>query len=137
MTATMRSASSTPASISFASSPASDTLCSGTLRTSIGSGTGLPPWLAGTGSWDDGSAGRPGQGIGNVVQRRNDRPATVLGEPAGSLDLRSHAAGREMPVAGECAHPGNRDFADRAGLGGAPALNRGRDVRGDDQCVGI
>src|SRR5215475_13004755 len=41
MTATTRSASSTPSSISFASSLASDTWCSGTLRTSIGSGTDI------------------------------------------------------------------------------------------------
>src|SRR3989440_5030275 len=41
MTATTRSASSTPSSISFASSLASDTLCNGTLRTSIGSGTDI------------------------------------------------------------------------------------------------
>src|SRR6516165_1047795 len=41
MTAMTRSASITPASISLASSLASDTLCSGTLRTSMGSGNGL------------------------------------------------------------------------------------------------
>src|SRR5215472_11741120 len=41
MTATTRSASSTPSSMSFASSLASDTWCSGTLRTSIGSGTDI------------------------------------------------------------------------------------------------
>src|SRR3712207_7046425 len=40
MTATTRSASMTPSSMSFASSEASLTLCSGTLRTSIGAGTG-------------------------------------------------------------------------------------------------
>src|SRR5215471_12060442 len=41
MTATTRSASSTPSSMSLASSLASDTWCSGTLRTSIGSGTDI------------------------------------------------------------------------------------------------
>src|SRR4051812_25564694 len=38
MTATTRSASITPSSMSFASSEASLTLCRGTLRTSIGAG---------------------------------------------------------------------------------------------------
>src|SRR3954467_106874 len=42
MTAMTRSASMTPSSMSLASSEASLTLCSGTLRTSIGAGTAVP-----------------------------------------------------------------------------------------------
>src|SRR5215213_7271355 len=100
MTAMTRSASMTPSSMSLASSEASLTLCSGTLRTSIGAGTGIPldSWI-----WrfsrDGGSAGQDGagvvtgDGVGDVLEGRDDGAgAATLDETQCGLDLRAHAA---------------------------------------------
>src|SRR3978361_188658 len=99
MTATIRSASMTPESMSLASSEASLTLCSGALRTSIGAGTGF---------LSDSGKGRPdvvtADGVGDVFQCGDDGAASagcgVLHEPEGRLDLRAHAAAGELAGGG-------------------------------------
>src|SRR3954465_2842496 len=99
MTATTRSASMTPSSMSFASSEASLTLCSGTLRTSIGAGTGGFPFYGGGASvprarsgWD-GADVVPGDGVGDVLQGGDDGAgAAPFEEAQRALDLGSHAA---------------------------------------------
>src|SRR4051812_18489626 len=92
MTATTRSASMTPSSMSLASSLASLTLCSGTLRTSIGAGTGF---LSAVGQ--DGADGVTGDGVGDVLQRGDDGAlAACLHETQGGLDLGAHAAAAEL-----------------------------------------
>src|SRR3954449_5711129 len=94
MTATTRSASMTPSSMSLASSEASLTLCSGTLRTSIGAGTAVPLGSGG----QDGAGVVAGDGVGDVFQGRDDgaawsrRGLTGLHEAEDGVDLRAHAA---------------------------------------------
>src|SRR3954471_2929160 len=97
MTATTRSAWITPSLMSLASSEASLTLCSGTLRTSIGVGTGYL-FLC---SSDDGAELVAGHGVGDVFQGRDDGAgATVLEEAQGGVDLGAHAAARELTLPG-------------------------------------
>src|SRR5688572_10776714 len=117
MTAITRSASITPSSMSLASSEASLTLCSGTLRTSIGAGTGVPLVLAVRGSGgQDGAGVVAGDGVGDVFQGRDDGALRVVGarrldEPQRGLDLGAHAAAGELPVGGVPAHLGDGDPA--------------------------
>src|SRR5215213_4503493 len=115
MTAMTRSASMTPSSMSFASSEASLTLCSGTLRTSIGAGTASP------------SLGRQNgadvvalDGVGDVLERGDDGalPA-LLHEPEGGLDLGAHRAPGELAVGGVRAHLGDGHPAERSRRGRA------------------
>src|SRR5579859_3917121 len=126
MTAITRSASNTPSSISLASSLASDTLCRGTLRTSIGSGTARssgswsrrPAWRAGMSVWRTvlrhDRAGPAGQRLLDSGEVGDDRSAPAGGEPARRLDLRSHAAGAELARPSELPQPGKGHRAERA-----------------------
>src|SRR3954471_8200972 len=92
MTATTRSASSTPSSMSLASSDASLTLCRGTLRTSIGAGTGSP-----FSGGEDGAGAVPGHGVGDVFQGRDDGAGSPGGDEAkDGVHLRAHAAAGEL-----------------------------------------
>src|SRR5215210_2908408 len=104
MTATTRSASMMPSSMSLASSEASLTLCSGTLRTSIGAGTGSPRSGRRGGGYSvrNGSGGEDGadvvatDGVGDVLERGDDGSASSvcgasLDEAEGGLDLGAHA----------------------------------------------
>src|SRR3954454_18867999 len=94
MTATTRSASRSPTSMSFASSEASLTWCSGTLRTSIGAGMRIP--LVGSGG-DHGAGVVVPDGVGDVLEGGDDgAAAAALDEPEGGLDLGSHAAAGEL-----------------------------------------
>src|ERR1700754_667861 len=118
-----RSASMTPASISSASPEASLTCVIGTLRTSIGSG--MPGHLSCDVCWQYGRPG-PGRagadGVGDAVERGDDvAVAALLDEPAGRLDLRAHAPGREVPLGGVPAQGGDVDGAEPAGPRGAEA----------------
>src|SRR5215212_9427084 len=134
MTATTRSASMTPSSMSLASSEASLTLCSGTLRTSIGAGTGLPSGSGG----QDGSGVVPVDGVGDVFQGRDDGAAPArLHEAQGGLDLRAHAAAGELAVCGVLPQLGDRDPAERPLLRLAEVDHHVRDVGGDDERVGV
>src|SRR3712207_709691 len=114
-----RSASMTPASMSFASSEASLTVCSGTLRTSIGAGTGSlflrregVALLQGPAAdlravggrgvrMEDGADVVPADGGGDVFQAGDDGAgragggAAPVGEPQRGLHLRPHAAAGE------------------------------------------
>src|SRR3954470_13048718 len=117
MTAMTRSASMTPSSMSLASSDASLTLCSGTLRTSIGAGTAVP---LGSGGQD--RAGVViGDGVGDVFQGRDDGAASFICGAAGldeaedGVDLRAHAAARELSRGGVLAQFGDRHAAQRTG----------------------
>src|SRR5215472_18734724 len=96
MIATTRSASITPWSMSVPSSLASETLCSGILRTSIGSGTAHSSAVRLAGSvWQvggDHGARTSGQGVANRRQVGDDGLPATGGEPARRLDLRAHAA---------------------------------------------
>src|SRR6185437_15379610 len=107
MTAMTRSASMTPSSISLASSEASLTLCSGTLRTSIGAGIGF----LSTGV-QDGAGVVSGDGVGDVLEGRDDgtRPAPV-DEAERGLDLGAHAAAGELAGRGVLAQLGGGDPA--------------------------
>src|SRR5215218_511178 len=97
MTATTRSASMTPSSMSLASSEASLTLCSGTLRTSIGAGTGSP-----FSGGEDGAGVVSGDGVGDVDQGRDDAAgAAGVQEAECGVDLRAHAAAGELAGRGE------------------------------------
>src|SRR3954452_16921604 len=97
MTAMTRSASMTPSSMSLASSEASLTLCRGTLRTSMGAGTGLPSGSAG----EDGSGVVPVDGVGDVLERRDDGPRSAgLDEAQDRVDLGAHAAAGELAGGG-------------------------------------
>src|SRR3954452_38959 len=99
MTAMTRSASMTPSSISLASSEASLTLCSGTLRTSIGAGIGF----LSTGGQDRAGV-VAGDGGGDVLEGRDDgAAAAVVEEPQRGLDLGTHAAAGELAGQGELA----------------------------------
>src|SRR3954447_11954823 len=92
MMATTRSASSTPSSMSFASSDASLTLCSGTLRTSIGAGTGCP-----FSGGEDGAGAVTGDGVGDVFQGGDDGAAPPgRDEAEDGVHLRAHAAAGEL-----------------------------------------
>src|SRR5918994_896902 len=100
MTATTRSASMAPSSMSFASSEASLTLCSGTLRTSIGAGTGSL-FLRRVGGrrvlLQDGADVVPGDGIGDVLERGDDGADPAGGHEAQrGLDLGAHRAAGEL-----------------------------------------
>src|SRR6476660_2949693 len=103
MTAMTRSASMTPSSMSLASSEASLTLCSGTLRTSIGAGTAVPLGSGG----QDGAGVVTGDGVGDVFQGRDDGArAAVVEEAEQGVDLRPHAAPRELTGGGVLAQLG-------------------------------
>src|SRR5215213_7080701 len=140
MTAMTRSASMTPSSMSFASSEASLTLCSGTLRTSIGAGTdSLFLRRDGTGTallqgpaaslravggkrvlLHDGADVVAFDGVGDVLERGDDGalPA-LLHEPEGGLDLGAHRAPGELAVGGVRAHLGDGHAAERSRRGRA------------------
>src|SRR6476659_1578641 len=111
ITAMTRSASMTPSSMSLASSEASLTLCSGTLRTSIGAGTGSPFGMSGG---EDGSGVVTGDGVGDVFQRGDDGAlATAVDEPEQGVDLRPHAAAGELTGGGVLAQLGRGDLRER------------------------
>src|SRR4051794_10383218 len=97
MTATTRSASITPSSMSLASSEASLTLCSGTLRTSIGAGIGVPS----LDSCQDGADVVAVDGVGDVLEGGDDGAAAgPVGEAQRGLDLGTHAAAGELAARG-------------------------------------
>src|SRR3954453_22204580 len=111
MTATTRSASSTPSSTRAASPLASDTFRIGTLRTSMGSGMWCSFGRCGccrtcsTGGYDDG-AGLAGDRVEDVVQGADHGSgAALLDEPAGGLHLRPHRAAGEVALRGEGPQP--------------------------------
>src|SRR5690242_3073061 len=132
MTAMTRSASITPSSMSLASSEASLTLCSGTLRTSIGAGIGSSS-LNGS---QDGADVVTVDGVGDVLEGRDDGAAArPVGEAQGRLDLGAHAAAGELPVRGVLAQLGSGDPAQRALVWRPVADHHGGDVGGDDQGV--
>src|SRR3954467_15073744 len=132
MTATTRSASSTPPSMSLASSEASLTLCSGTLRTSIGAGTGSLFLL------EDGAGVVAGHRIGDVFQGGDDgAAATAVQEPECRVDLGSHAAARELTGGGELAQLCGSDAAEGTRGRRAEVDHHVRDIGGDDQGVGV
>src|SRR3954465_15542264 len=99
-----RSASMTPSSMSLASSEASLTLCSGTLRTSIGAGTGSPcsgrlacSGAGGGSGGEDGAGAVAADGVGDVLQGRDDGSrAARFHEAEDGVDLRAHAAAGEL-----------------------------------------
>src|SRR5437763_12167299 len=114
MTATTRSASTIPLSISSARPLASLTCFSGIFRTSMGSGMLT--------SFRDNGTGPAGDGVGDPVERRDDRALPArLDEPAGGLHLRRHVAAAELALGGEPAQRGRGHRAERARLVGAPA----------------
>src|SRR3954467_12409580 len=133
MTAITRSASMTPSSMSLASSEASLTLCRGTLRTSIGAGTGLP--LLGGG--EDGAGVVTCDGVGDVFQGRDDGAASAgLDETQDGVDLGAHAAAGELTRGSILAQLGDAHPAQRPG-GRRPEVDHHvRDVGGDDERVG-
>src|SRR3954468_631809 len=132
MTAMTRSASMTPSSMSLASSEASLTLCSGTLRTSIGAGTAV---LLGSGG-QDGSGVVTRDGVGDVFQGRDDGAAAAgLDEAEDGVDLRAHAAPGELPGGGVPAQLVDGDPAQRTS-GRRPEVDHHvGDVGGDDEGV--
>src|SRR3954468_9025423 len=92
MTAMTRSASMTPSSMSLASSEASLTLCSGTLRTSIGAGTGVP-----FSTGHDGADVVTADGVGDVLQAGHDGALTAtFDEAQRGLDLGGHRTAAEL-----------------------------------------
>src|SRR3954468_21226493 len=130
MTATTRSASMTPSSMSLASSEAPLTLCSGTLRTSIGAGIRF------LSAGENGSGVVAGDGVGDVLERGDDGAAPApLDEAERGLDLGAHAAARELPVRGVGAQLGGAHPAQRALAGPAEVDHDVGDVGGDDQRV--
>src|SRR4051794_29146126 len=156
MTATTRSASSTPASMSFASSEASLTECSGTLRTSIGAGTGSLFLRRGTRAGRPRHGPRPGparggeegvpaedradvvpaDGVEDVLERGDDGAAAApLDEAERGLDLRAHAAAGELARRRELAQLGGVHAVQRPGRRGAEADHHVRDVGGEDEGV--
>src|SRR4051812_46189219 len=137
ITAMTRSASMTPSSMSLASSEASLTLCRGTLRTSIGAGTASPS------GGEDGAGVVPTDGVGDVFQGRDDGSAWSGRGPAGlheaedGVDLRAHAAARELALRGVRLQFGDRHPPQRA-PGRRPEVDHDvRDVGGDDEGVGV
>src|SRR3954465_12318287 len=142
MTATTRSASRTPSSMSLATSEASLTWGSGTLRTSIGAGTRAPSWVggppAGAGGrkvlLQDGPDGAAPDGVGDVLEGRDDGAAAAsLDEPECGLDLRAHAAARELPRSRVRAQLGGGDALQRPGRRRPEVDHHVRDVGRDDQ----
>src|SRR4051794_39794419 len=133
MTAMTRSASMTPSSMSLASSDASLTLCSGTLRTSIGAGTGSP-----SGGGEDGADVVTCDGVGDVFQGRDDGAVPArLHETEDGVDLGAHAAAGELPGGGVLAQLGDGHPAQRP-RGRRPEVDHYvGDVGGDDQGVGV
>src|SRR3954452_12714527 len=128
MTAITRSASKTPSSMSLASSDASLTLCSGTLRTSIGAGT----WSLFLRRVEDrrvlrqnGADVVAGYGVGDVLEGRDDGSAfpicgiTTLDEAEGGLDLGAHRAPGELACGGVLPQLRRGHPAQRALVGGA------------------
>src|ERR1700712_3652474 len=116
MTAMTRSASITPSSMSLANSEASLTLCSGTLRTSIGAGTGFPSRSAD----EDGAGLVAGAGVGDVFQGRDDGArAAVVEKSEHGVHLRAHAAARELAGCGVLAELRGGHPPQRAGVGSA------------------
>src|SRR6478735_1410321 len=104
MTAMTRSASMTPSSMSLASSEASLTLCSGTLRTSIGAGTAVPLGSTDFRCRKSGSGGQYGagvvtrDGVSDVFQGGDHgAPPTSLDETERGIHLGAHAAAGELP----------------------------------------
>src|SRR5579859_3290673 len=107
MTAMTRSASMTPEVISSSSPDASLTVRSGTLRTSMASGT--PVLLL-----HDGSR-FPHDGFPDPVQRGYDGPAAAaLDEPAGGLGLGRHAPAAELAPLQVLPHLLDPDPAERS-----------------------
>src|SRR2546430_7174962 len=100
MTATTRSASSAPSSISFASSLASDTLCNGTLRTSIGSGTDILCHTRSTSaaSCPPDSTAYADPGLGHVLAGRGEEVVVMGFAPAARA---GHDPGDAAPVVDE------------------------------------
>src|SRR6478735_2510070 len=91
MTAMTRSASMTPSSMSLASSEASLTLCSGTLRTSIGAGIRF------LSAGENGAGAVATDGVGDVFQGGDDGSrAACFHEAEDGVDLRAHAAAGEL-----------------------------------------
>src|SRR3954469_424582 len=134
MTAMTRSASMTPSSMSLASSEASLTLCSGTLRTSIGAGTGFPSRSAG----QNGSGVVSADGVGDVLERGDDGAAAACVDEAESgLDLRAHAAPRELAGGGVRAHLRDAHAAQCSLLRRPEVDHHVRDVGGDDEGLGV
>src|SRR4051812_3485058 len=130
MTAITRSASITPSSMSLASSEASLTLCSGTLRTSMGAGIRF------LSAGENGSGVVAGDGVGDVLERGDDGavPAS-LHEAERGLDLGAHAAAGELSRGGVLAQLGGGHPAQRALAGPAEVDHDVGDVGGDDQRV--
>src|SRR3954466_11915820 len=159
MTAMTRSASMTPSSMSLASSEASLTLCNGTLRTSIGAGTGVPlygvalwggplpgtaPSLRGVGGGDPFSGGEHGagvvtaDGVGDVFERRDDGAgAAPVQEAQRGLDLGAHAAAGELALSGVLAHLLDGHPAQGSDGRHAEVHHHVRDVGRDDQRVRV
>src|SRR4051794_11821549 len=120
--------------MSLASSEASLTLCSGTLRTSIGAGTGD----LSLSSCDDGAELVAGHGVGDVYQGGDDGAgAAVLEEAQGGVDLGAHAAARELTLRGLRAHLGGGDPAERPLVRRAEIDHHVGDVGRDDEGVGL
>ena len=135
MTAMTRSASTTPASMSSASPDASETCRIGTLRTSMGSGTGTVRTLPSLGHHGSRSAGG---GLRDAIQRRDDGPlATRLDEPARGLDLRPHRTTGEVALGQQPAQLVDRDRAEPPLVGRAEADRDRRHVGRDHQHVGV
>src|SRR3712207_3893008 len=111
-----RSASMTPSSMSRASSEASLTLCSGTLRTSIGAGTASSSRGVWSGGAENGADVVALDGVGDVLERGDHGAgAATLDEAERRLDLGTHRAARELAVGGVRAQLGNGHPAQRAG----------------------
>src|SRR5687768_11831236 len=128
MTAITRSASMTPSSMSLASSEASLTLCSGTLRTSIGAGT-ASPCRTGSGGGEDGADVVAVDGVGDVLEGGDDGAGpTLLHEAEGGLDLGAHGAAGELAVSGVGAHLVGGHPAERPRRGRAEVDHDVRDV---------
>src|SRR4051812_47860609 len=133
MMATTRSASMTPSSMSLASSDASLTLCSGTLRTSIGAGIAF---LLDGG--ENGAGVVTGDGVGDVLERGDDGArAASLDETERGLDLGAHAAARELPCRGVLPQLRGGDAAQRTGRRRPEVDHHVRDVSGDHEGVGV
>src|SRR5215218_7869710 len=133
MTATTRSASMTPSSMSLASSEASLTLCSGTLRTSIGAGTGSP-----FSGGEDGAGVGAGDRVGDVLEGGDDGAgAAGLQEAQCGVDLGSHAAAGELAGRGELTQLGGGDPAQWPLGRRAEVHHHVGDVGRDDQRVGV
>src|SRR3712207_4471976 len=89
MTATTRSVSITPSSMSLASSEASLTLCSGILRTSIGAGTSFLSTRE-----QDGADVVARDGVGDVLEGRHDGAA----RGSGAMSRALHEAERGLDL---------------------------------------